>query len=47
MIAEDDVKSLTYEISPSDSEEEEQKGGEGEAIDDSIGQEKEEEETKR
>jgi len=46
MTAEDDIKTLTYDISPIGSEEEKQQGGEGEAIDDLAEQERKEEETK-
>jgi len=46
MTVEGDIKVITYDINPFDSEEEEQKGGEYEATDDSAGQEKEKEETK-
>ena len=41
LTAEGDIKALTYDINPSDSEEKEQKGGEDEATDDSTGIEEE------
>jgi len=47
MIAEDDIKALTYDISPIGSEEEEQQGGEGEEIGDLEEQEGKKKETKR
>jgi len=45
MTAEDDIKMLTYDISPTGSEEEEQQGGEGEATGDLEKQEGKEKET--
>jgi len=36
MIDEDDIKALTYDVSPTGIEEEEQKGGEGEATSDLV-----------
>lgn len=45
MIAEDNIKALTYDVSPTGSEEEEQQGGEGEATGDLVEQERNEEET--
>lgn len=46
MIAEDDIKALTYDISPTGSEEEEQQGGEGEATSGLSEQGRKEEDTK-
>jgi len=46
MTAEDDIKTLTYDINPTSSEEEEQQRGEGEATSDLAEQEEKEEETK-
>ena len=49
MTAEDDIKALTYDLSPSDSEAEEQQGGEGEETEEQIEREEtktKEEETK-
>lgn len=46
MTPEDDIKTLTYDISPTGSEEEEQQGGEGEATSDLEEQEGKKEETK-
>jgi len=45
MIAEDDIKALTYDVSPIGSEEEEQQGGEGKAIGDLAEQGRKEEGT--
>ena len=45
MTAEDDIKALTYDVSPTGSEEEEQQGGEVEATGDLAEQERKEEET--
>ena len=45
MIVEDDIKALTYDVSPIGSEEEEQQGGEGGAMGDIAEQERKEEGT--
>jgi len=44
MTAEDDIKDLTYDVSPTSNEEEEQQGREGEATGDLAEQERKEEE---
>ena len=46
MIAKYEIKTLTYDVSPTRSEEEEQQGGEGEATSDLVEQEGKEEQTK-